>query len=121
MKAICLTIAFAALYSCSSSERVQYSQVPTTPIPTEQLTAVASDSTKAGSYDLALRRAQNLCNKWRASPSVISKQIRYNGQLTEDANTAINTAEQIANAAGVRLPGINNNDAYETTLVYKCY
>lgn len=122
MKAILTTITLLALFSCSSSDRVQYSApVPVTPIPTEQLSSVASDSTKAGSYDLALRRAQNLCNKWHAAPSIVSKQVRYNGQITEDANTAINTAEKIANAAGVLLPGIRNDDAYETTIFYKCY
>ena len=115
-------LAFATfLLSCSSSEEVHYETRASTPIPTEELIAIGSYSTKAGSYQIAFERAERFCNRWRAAPSVVKKQLRYNGEITEDLNTALNTAGDIARATGTWIPGLGNDDAYETTIIYKCY
>lgn len=93
----------------------------TTPIPTEELTAIGSHSTKGGSYEIALEQAEKFCKRWKAAPSIQRKQLKYNGTLTEDTNTAVNVAKDVALAAGGWIPGLGNNDAYETTITYKCY
>lgn len=122
MKLIVLLTLATVLISCSSSDRRErYVERPSTPMPTEELTAVGSYATKAGSYEVALGHAERFCNRWGAAPSIIKKQLKYNGEITEDLNTALNTASDIARAAGGRIPGLANDDAYETTIIYKCY
>ena len=116
MKFISTLLATLALCSCAT-----FSEKATTPIPKEELTAVGSYSTKAGSYQIAFEQAEKFCNRWRAAPSIVKKQLKYNGEIKEDYNTALNTAGDIARAAGSWIPGLGNNDAYETTIIYKCY
>lgn len=93
----------------------------TTPMPTNELTAIGAHSSKGGSYQVAIESAEKFCKRWRAAPNVISKEIRYQGTLQEDTNTAVNVATDVARAAGAWIPGIGSKDAYETTLTYKCY
>lgn len=121
MNKIALLLAVATISGCSTVENVRYGKQASTPIPTEELTAIGSHSTKGGSYEVAMEQADGFCKRWRAAPSIVRKQLKYNGTLTEDTNTAINTATDVARAAGAWIPGIGNNDAYETTLTYKCY
>lgn len=121
MKLTAILTAVALLTGCSAAQDIRYGAKSETPIPKEELTAIASYSTKAGSYQIAFEQAEKFCNRWRAAPSVVKKQVKYNGQITEDFNTALNTAGEIARAAGNWVPGLGNKDAYETTLIYKCY
>lgn len=93
----------------------------TTPIPTEELKSVGQHSTKRGSYEVAFENAEKFCKRWGAAPSIIGKQVSYQGQLKEDTQTAINVAVDVVRATGNWIPGIGSKDAYETTLTYKCY
>jgi hypothetical protein len=92
-----------------------------TPLPTEELNSVGQHSSKRGSYQVAFKNAEKFCHRWRAAPSIIRKQVTYQGQLEEDTQTAINIAFDVARAAGNFIPGFGSRDAYETTLIYKCY
>ncbi|MEN8205873.1 MAG: hypothetical protein ABFS24_07655 [Pseudomonadota bacterium] len=103
------------LVGCSSTP------VATTPLPKEELISLGQDSSKGGSYEIALNNAQSFCNRWGAAPSIISKEVSYQGQLQEDTNTAINVATDIAIAAGNWIPRVGSSDAYETKITYKCY
>lgn len=93
----------------------------TTPMPTEELTAIGAHSSKGGSYEVAFESAEKFCKRWTAAPNVTRKEVRYQGTLQEDTNTAVNVATDVARAAGAWIPGIGSKDAYETTLTYKCY
>lgn len=107
-----LAVSVLTLAACASK--------PTTPTPTTELTAIGTDSSKSDSYENAFEQAEDFCKRWRAAPSVIQKQVKYNGQLTEGTSTAINTATDLAKTVGIWTPKINK-DAYETTITYKCY
>lgn len=106
----------ACLFGCASTP-----PAPTTPMPTEELSAIGTDASKGDSYEVAFKNASKFCKRWGAQPSITRKEVRYQGQLTEGANTVINTAANLARAAGNWIPGVGSDDAYETTIFYKCY
>lgn len=121
MKFITLLTATIFLGGCSVAQDIRYGGKSDTPIPTEELTAIGAHSTKGGSYEVAKEAADKFCFRWRAAPSIVRKQVKYQGNLQEDTQTAVTVASDVARAAGAYVPFIGGKDNYETTLTYKCY
>ena len=93
----------------------------TTPMPKEELSSIGQHSRKGGSYEIAFNSAEKFCKRWNAAPSITRKQVKYQGQFAEDDQAVIDIGVDVIRATGNWIPGIGSNDAYETTLTYKCY
>lgn len=106
---LALTLALTAATGCASKPQV------TSPIPTENLTAISSGVNEADSYEEAMKQAKKFCSRWGAAPSMVKKDVKYTGKMSEGTNAALNKAAQLT-----FLP-IGNGASYETTLTYKCY
>lgn len=91
----------------------------TTPMPKDDLTAIGTGASRGDSYDAAMSKAEDFCHRWRAAPSVVKKETVHQGELSEGAQEAAEAARTVAAMAGVFVPG--DDDAYETTLIYRCY
>ncbi len=90
-------------------------------MPKEELTAIGLYSNKIGSYQIAFETAEKFCYRWRAAPSVVRKQVIYQGAFQEDTRKSIDVAVDVARAAGKWIPVVGSKDDYETIITYKCY
>lgn len=113
MERIFATALVLALVACASPRA-------TTPMPTDDLTAIGTGSSAGRSYDEALEKAEDFCHRWRAAPNVENKETVHQGELSEGAQEAANAARTAAALVGVFTPEVGA-DAYETTLTYRCY
>lgn len=122
MSRILLLLFVALLSSACANSLNPFTEPPaTTPMPTEELKAIGAAESEGKSYAIAMETAEKFCHRWRAAPSVVEKEVRYQGKLKEDTQTAVNVARDVAAAAGEYVPFIGSEDAYETTLTYRCY
>lgn len=65
--------------ACSTVEDIRYGKKSTDPKPTETLVSIGNHYTKAGASEIALEKAQEFCNHWRAAPAVIEQEITREG------------------------------------------
>jgi hypothetical protein len=89
-----------------------------TPMPTERFKAIGNYTHKAGADEIAMEKAKDFCDNWNAAVGVIEQSTTYNGKLlTEEQQEGI---DMIKNSIPI-IDGWGNKNAYQTTIIYKCY
>ncbi|MEN0037457.1 MAG: hypothetical protein AAGC78_10320 [Cellvibrio sp.] len=116
MNKLAILLTATLISGCSTVDTMRYGEKASTPIPTEEFTAVGNYSHRNGSIQVATEQAEAFCKRWRAAPAIISQETK----TTTDAPRE-SFGKGVARSLKSAVTGEGSaKDYYETTIKYKC-